>query len=113
MQETRAFYVRDDQRVWATLTYSAGTKEFHLSIEKDATWRDAPFCIAAFVQKGMFEVGPEWALRWVKQRLIPPERANIGEILRSCGLTKYDEFGMLVAYNGRCVQDDLYIEEML
>lgn len=112
MQEIREFYVKDDKRVWAALTYNTAAKEFHLSICKDAAWETAPFCIAAFVQKGIFEVDPYWSMRWVKIRLIPPERANIGEILRSCGLTEYDEFGMLVSYHGRCVQDDLYIEEI-
>ena len=104
------YNVRDDNKVWATLTYNEDTKEFHLSIPKDIDLIKSPILLSAYAEEGLFELDAEQSLKWVKQRIIPPERMNIGEILRQCGLTEYDEHGLLVPCNGRCSQDWLYIE---
>lgn len=40
---------------------------------------------------------------------MPPERQNIGQILRANGLKEYDEFPLLLKNDGRCCQDECYI----
>lgn len=43
---------------------------------------------------------------WVRQRIVPPDRQNIGQILKANGLEEYDEFSLLMFGSGRCAQDD-------
>lgn len=43
--------------------------------------------------------------------MIPPDRQNIGEIMRKVGMQYYDEFPLLVYIGGRCCQDENYLVE--
>lgn len=117
MQEIRKFYVKSKIRkkeyTWAVLEYNSGTQQFALHIDKESDWHKAPIMIFAYADTGRFDLDAEWSLRWVRDRIIPPNRANIGEILKAAGLTEYSEFGMLMYHRGRCVQDDMYIEEIV
>ncbi len=45
----------------------------------------------------------------VEQRIVPPDRQNIGEILRDNHLKEYDEYELLMLAMGRCAQDDYYL----
>lgn len=47
---------------------------------------------------------------WISTRVPPPERHNIHGILESFGLKKYDEWDLLLAYDGRSVRDDIFIK---
>jgi hypothetical protein len=40
---------------------------------------------------------------------VPPDRQNIGQILRDNGLKSYDEYALLMLSSGRCEQDDYYL----
>ena len=112
MPKIRKFYVRDEKVVWGEMHYQQDSKEFALHIYRDTNIKKAPIMLYAYAEVGMYDLSPEWSLRWVRDRIIPPSRANIGEIMRGFGMTCYDEFEMFVKLNGRCVQDELYIEEM-
>lgn len=74
--------------------------------------QEAPFIIAAFIEKGQRKIGKEWSLRWVQERVTPPNRQNIGQILRVNHMTEYDEFKFLVKNEGRSCQDECYIVEV-
>ena len=50
-----------------------------------------------------------WDMIWVRQRIIPSDRQNLGQILKDNGLTEYDEYNMLMLTMGRCPQDDYYL----
>lgn len=51
-------------------------------------------------------------IKWVRERIIPPNRQNISSILHELGMKEYSEIGMLVAYKGSRCQDDMWIEEV-
>lgn len=51
-------------------------------------------------------------MRWVRQRVTPPERQNLGQILKANNMAEYDEFKLLVKNEGRSCQDECYIVEM-
>lgn len=108
----KVYNVRDANQVWAKLTYNTDNKEFHISIPRDIDLIKSPIMLSLYAENGKFELDAQQSLYWVRERLIPPERMNIGEILRGIGLTEYDEYKMLLALRGRCVQDDMYIEEV-
>lgn len=65
-----------------------------------------------FVRKGVYDVDDYWARRFVKERVIPPERQNIGSILRTIGAPYYTEFAILEYCGGRCCMDEFYLEEI-
>ena len=44
---------------------------------------DLPLLLALFAERGEYTVPDAWARRWVDERVPPPGRQNIGEILRA------------------------------
>lgn len=49
---------------------------------------------------------------WVQQRIVPPDRQNLGQILKDNDLEEYDEFELLMLADGRCAQDSYYLAEI-
>ena len=80
---------------------------FELAPDADA-W-DLPFILHEFAQRGMRTIDATWSRRWVESRLVPPERQNLGEVLRTNGLETYDELRLLELTGGRCSQDACYL----
>ena len=76
---------------------------------EDTKSNEAPLIIAAFIEKNQRVIGKEWSLRWVRERVIPPDRQNIGQILRENNMKFYDEFPLLVSNQGRSCQDECYL----
>lgn len=112
MPKVRKFYVKLGDKVWAILDYNTEEKMFELHIQRDPNIMQAPITIWAYANAGMWDLTPEQSLKWVRMRLIPPNRANIGQILAGFGMKEYDEFEMLYKLHGECSQDDMYIEEV-
>jgi len=52
------------------------------------------------------------SLMWVKERVIPSGRQNIGSILKNHKLRDYSEMALLRLSGGRCSQDSCYIKEI-
>ncbi|MEC4175095.1 helix-turn-helix transcriptional regulator [Adlercreutzia sp. R7] len=63
-------------------------------------------------QKGERSVGHDLSLRWVQERIPPPGRQNIGQVLKANGLDEYDEFALLMSSMGACAQDDFLLREV-
>ena len=96
----------------AWLEYDESSKEFRVTVSPDADTTLLPLTVEAFAKRGQYEIGPDWSLNLVRERIVPPSRQNIGSILKNLGLEFYDEFPLLLASQGRCSQDDCYIEEV-
>ncbi len=94
------------------LYYEEETGKYRIEIPEDVKSSEAPLIISDFIQKGKREIGHDWSLRWVQGRVVPAERQNIGQILRKNGMEFYSEFPLLVKNQGRCCQDECYIEEV-
>lgn len=45
----------------------------------------------------------------MQQRIVPPDRQNLGQILKENNLESYNEFELLTMAKGRCSQDNYYI----
>ncbi len=52
------------------------------------------------------------ALLWVRERIIPSGRQNIGQILTNHKLAGYDEMTFLEIADGRCSQDSIFIRKI-
>ncbi len=94
------------------LYYEEETQTYKIEIPDDVKSFEAPLILSDFIQKGERKIGNEWSLRWVQGRVVPPERQNIGQILKNNGMKFYSEFPLLVKSQGRCCQDECYIEQV-
>lgn len=73
---------------------------------------EAPVLFQGLVKKGIYTVPKYISLLWVRERVIPSGRQNIGSILKNAKLREYNEMELLALSKGRCSQDNCYIEEI-
>lgn len=104
-------YIGKD-RVLSILNYDERKRVFTVDIPGDVSTKEVPYIMASFVKRGKRTVGNDWSMRWVRERIVPNTRQNIGQIMRENGMKRYDEHELLVKNQGRCCQDDYYIEEL-
>lgn len=71
----------------------------------------APLMFTAFIKKGIYTIPRDISLMWIRERVIPNSRQNIGDILRNHRLKEYDEMKLLELSHGRCSQDSLCIKK--
>lgn len=80
-----------------------------MELPDDADPWETPLILDSFARRGKTSINAYWSKLWVRQRVIPPDRQNLGEILKSNGLECYDEYALLTLAEGRCAQDDYYL----
>ena len=94
------------------LLYYEGKSEFIIELQKDLDEWTAPLLLTGFVKKGVFTIPRDISFLWVKERVIPSGRQNIGAILDTHKLKRYDEMKFLEISKGKCSQDHLFIKEI-
>lgn len=109
----KIFAIRDEsaevQKDLAYLFYYETERKFYIELPSNADARETPLLLDTFVKRKEMTVDSYWSRIWVQQRIIPPDRQNISEILRDNNLPEYDEFGLLMLAMGKCAQDDYYL----
>lgn len=109
----KIFAIRDEranpQKDLAYLLYYEQEKRFYIELPEKADVWETPLLLDSFVKRGETTVNSYWSKLWVEQRIIPPDRQNITEILRDNHLKEYDEYELLMLAMGRCAQDDYYL----
>ena len=110
----RAFAIKDEEltSILAYLLYYEQAKSFYIELPDDADPWETPLLLSSFLKRGEHTVNAYWSRMWVQQRIIPSDRQNLGQILKANGLDEYDEFHLLMLSNGRCAQDNCYLEEI-
>lgn len=112
----RIFALRDEfdepQKDLAYLIYYEKDRKFFIELPEDADVWETPIILSTFVERGEKTVNAYWSKIWVRQRIVPTDRQNLGQILRDNGLELYDEFSLLMLCNGRCAQDDCFLTEI-
>ena len=106
------FEIRDkdqDGRLLGYLFYYERSRRFFSELLEDTDEWTCPFIFSGFVKKGIYCIDPVWSGKFVRQRIIPPDRQNLGAILKDNGLKEYDEYKLLQLSEGRCAQDELYL----
>lgn len=91
------------------LFYYDRSRRFYAELLKETDEWTAPFMFAGQVKRGIYSIDSVWSYKFVAQRIIPPDRQNLGSILRENGLKEYNEFRLLQLSEGRCAQDELYL----
>ena len=110
------FEIRDDSikmnHLLGYLFYFERSKRFYAELMPDLTEWDAPFIFSAFVKKGLFSIDASWSERFVNQRIVPTDRQNLGTILRDNKLNEYNIYKLLLLSEGRCAQDEIYLNKI-
>ncbi len=96
----------------ATLLYDEDTREYRIEIAPDAGEDDVPMLLIPFIWRKQRTLDATWSRTWVRERIVPPSRQNLGQILKANGLDDYDDFQLLMIGGGRCSQDDFALEEI-
>lgn len=106
------FEIRDkylNKRLLGYLFYYGRSKRFFAELLSDTDEWTCPFIFSDYVKKGIYSINSVRSAKFVEQRIIPPDRQNLGVILKENGLKEYDEFKLLLLSEGRCAQDELYL----
>ena len=109
MKEYRIVNKRSRNTKLASLIYDDNKKEFHIVIPRHQNEKKLPMLLKASVQKNIYEMGADISMAWVRNRIIPCERQNIGHFLKSYGMDSYREDLILEKTEGRSIQDDYMV----
>ncbi|HPF86991.1 MAG TPA: DUF2442 domain-containing protein [Candidatus Limiplasma sp.] len=109
----KIFAIRDEtdpaRKDVAYLLYYEQSKRFYIELPDDADPWETPLLLSSFLKRGERTVNAYWSKLWVQQRIVPPDRQNLGQILKANHLESYDEFALLMLADGRCAQDNYYL----
>lgn len=83
--------------------------EYIIELEKDLDEWDAPLLFQQKVSRKQFTISRGDSFLWVKERVIPSSRQNLGYILKNAKMKEYNELLFLMANNGRCSQDECFL----
>lgn len=80
--------------------------ELNSELDEECTAAFFFFCEKIFIR---FQ---EISALWVRERVIPSGRQNIGSILKNHKMTEYNEMKLLALSKGKCSQDSCYLKEI-
>lgn len=107
------FEIRDgatnENRLMGYLFYYERSRRFYAELLKNLDEWTAPFVFAGFVKRGIYSIDSDWTMSFVRQRIIPYDRQNLGAVLKANKLREYDEYKLLQMSEGRCAQDELFL----
>lgn len=103
---------KKEQDKFAILTWDDEEDIYHISIPEDINPMWLPAIPMLWWKKGVYEINDKFARRFVKERVIPPERQNIGEVLKKIGVKRYSEMAIIEYCTGRCCMDDFCVERI-
>ncbi len=112
----KIFAIKDENdisnKTFAWLIYYEKAKRFYIELPNDGDVWQTPLFLSSFLKQGKRTVNAYYSQMWVNQRIVPIDRQNLGQILKDNGLNDYDPYKLLLLTNGRCAQDDYYLEEI-
>lgn len=94
------------------LLYYEKSDSFIIELCEDLEEWDAPLLFQRLVREKIYTVPRDISLMWIKERVIPSGRQNIGSILKNHKLKEYSEMSLLALSKGRSSQDSCYIAEV-
>lgn len=108
----KIFAIRNEENkeISAYLLYYEKEKSFYIELPDNADPWETPLILSSFAKKDITTVNSYWSKIWVQQRIIPSDRQNLGQVLKENNLSEYDEFELLMLSDGRCAQDNFYLE---
>jgi len=110
----RLYEIKDDENVRSvgTLIYYEKAGAFIIELQEYLDEWTAPLLFTKYVKDGIYTIPRDISFLWVRERIVPESRQNIGSILSRHRLKAYDEMKFLEISNGRCSQDSMYIKRI-
>jgi len=109
----RQFLITDKAGTdFGILTYAADTRVWHIEINPERTWDDTPLSLALHIKQGIYSLNERQSLEWVRDRIVPPNRQNINQLLGALGITEYDELVLIQHTKGVSTNDNLFLVEL-
>lgn len=102
----------ENNRSIGILQYYEKEKNYIIELQEDLDEWTAPLLFTSFVCRGIYTIPRQESFLWVKERVIPSGRQNIGDILSNHKIMEYDEQKILEISRGKCSQDSLYIKKI-
>lgn len=102
---------REVHQVEGYLYYDTDTKQFSMQLARRC-FKGFSIFFQILYKRGIKDVPQHLVDRWVDNRIIPPDRQGLYDILKEMGITEYDRFTMLLYNNGICQMDSSYIREV-
>lgn len=96
----------------AYLYYDECTKKYSIDIVCRDKSIPMPAIIWFAVDIGKYHLDDDIARRYVREHVIPPDRAGIDYILKKLGFPYYDEIFFLDKFKGRSVMDNFLTERV-
>ncbi len=93
------------------LLYYKKSKTFIVELREALDEWTAPLHFTRQVREGIYTMPRTLSRMWARARIIPPDRQNIGDILKNSGMKEYDEMRLLELSSGRCSQDFMHIRK--
>ncbi len=87
-------------------------EEYIIELCDDLDEWEAPLLFQKFVREKKYTIPRDAAKMWVRERVVPSGRQNIGAILKQEKLNEYNEMKLLVLGRGKSSQDNCYIEKI-
>ena len=109
MKKYRIANKRSRKKSVATLFYDEDKREFKIVIPREQDISKLPMLLRASASKGIYELDPRHSLVWVQNRIVPSERQNIGQFLKSYNMPYYREDLMLEQNEGSSIQDNFLV----
>jgi uncharacterized protein (DUF1684 family) len=108
----KQFSITNDAAVdFGVLSYDSADKSWRIKLNPERSWDDTPLSLAIYLKQGKLLLDEQESLAWVRDRLVPPNRQNINQILQVAGLEEYDEFALIQLTEGHSPNDNLFIVE--
>ena len=108
----KIFDIFDEENSRSAGTLCCFGSDFIIELCPDLDEWNAPLLFTGFVRKGIYTIPRDISLLWVRERIVPLERQNIGAILRNHKMKEYDELRLLELSGGKCSQDRLCIRKL-
>lgn len=103
--------VAPNGQVSAWLLYNTGKCTGNLVINKEADPEHLSPLLRAMYDRGLGVVDERLTYVYIRERVCPPERENIMDILHNLGLTEYNPYLMTIVMEGKSFCDrDIFRE---
>ena len=97
---------KQDENPVAYLYYDEDTRLYSVDIITDDYKQELPAMINSSIRIGKMHWDDKIARIYVKEHVIPSDRAGINDILKLLGFPYYDEIFFLDKFEGRSVMDN-------
>lgn len=91
----------------AHITYLPSTDSWTMYI--NGSPNELPIALANYKNRGILEPPEDFIRMFLADRVFPPDRQNIAQILNDMGLDHWSIEGQLQVTQGRCDRDDFLI----